>query len=85
MKDWILGMSIDLYGRGKKALRDMKGDERGVSGIVVAVLLVLFAVLAATFFWEQISAFLKAQWEKINQKEFNEIGSGYLWMTEFLA
>lgn len=33
---------------------DFKSDERGVSGIVATILLVLIAILLAAIFWKQI-------------------------------
>ena len=36
-----------------------------VSGVVVAVLLILVAVLAVSLLWEQLSTWLQEFWEKI--------------------
>ena len=46
-------------------VRDLKKDERGLSGVVVAVLLILVAVLAVSLLWEQLSTWLQEVWEKI--------------------
>ena len=46
-------------------VRDLKKDERGLSGVVVAVLLILVAVLAGSLLWEQLSTWLQEVWEKI--------------------
>ena len=43
----------------------LKNDERGLSGVVVAVLLILVAVLAVSLLWEQLSTWLQEVWEKI--------------------
>lgn len=38
---------------------DFTSDERGVSGIVATVILVLLAVLLAAIFWEKVRDFVK--------------------------
>lgn len=45
--------------------QELKDDERGLSGVVVAVLLILVAVLAVVFIWGGLSGWLKELWEKI--------------------
>lgn len=45
--------------------RDLKDDERGLSGVVVAVLLILVAVLAVVMIWGFLSGWLQELWEKI--------------------
>ena len=59
-------------------LADLKesfqSDERGVSGIVAALILVLLAILLAVFFWKQISELAKNLWGQISGKaKFDEI------------
>ena len=56
----------------KQDLKDLKNDERGLSGIVVAVLLILVAVLAVVILWGSLSGWLGEMWEKITGKA-NEI------------
>ena len=46
-------------------IRDLKKDERGLSGVVVAVLLILVAVLAVSLLWDQLSTWLEEFWAKI--------------------
>lgn len=53
-------------------LRDLKKDERGLSGVVVAVLLILVAVLLISILWKYMSGWLQEFWEKITQG-MNEI------------
>lgn len=48
--------------------QDLKDDERGLSGVVVAVLLILIAVLAVVFIWGGLSGWLKELWEKITNQ-----------------
>ncbi len=45
--------------------RDLKKDERGLSGVVVAVLLILVAVLAIALLWGLLKDQIQAWWAKI--------------------
>jgi len=40
-------------------------DERGLSGVVVAILLILVAVLAVVLIWGFLSGWLNTLWEQI--------------------
>jgi len=40
-------------------------DERGLSGVVVAILLILIAVLAVVLIWGFLSGWLQELWEQI--------------------
>lgn len=53
-------------------LRELKEDQRGLSGVVVAVLLILVAVLAVVLLWGKLSEWLGTMWDKIAGKA-NEI------------
>jgi len=46
-------------------IRDFKKDERGLSGVVVAILLILIAVLAIVLIWGFLSGWLKELWDRI--------------------
>lgn len=48
--------------------RKLKEDERGVDGIVVAVLLVLVAVLAVVFLWGGMSKWLEDMWGDVTSQ-----------------
>lgn len=48
--------------------QDLKDDERGLSGIVVAVLLILVSVLAVVMIWGLLSGWLQELWEQITGK-----------------
>ena len=48
-----------------QAVEDLKRDERGLSGIVVAVLLILVAVLAVVMLWGLLKDYITDIWEKI--------------------
>lgn len=45
--------------------RDLKKDERGLSGVVVAVLLILVAVLAVVLLWDNLKNWLTEFWTRI--------------------
>ena len=62
----MLGLTL------KEDLRSLKDDERGLSGIVVAVLLILVAVLAVILLWGQLKGWLGTMWGNITNKA-NEI------------
>ena len=48
-----------------EAVEVLKRDERGLSGIVVAVLLILVAVLAVVMLWGLLKDYITDIWEKI--------------------
>ncbi len=58
-------MSIAAYVKATGFVRSLKNDERGLSGVVVAVLLILVAVLAIVMLWGSLSEWLGALWTKI--------------------
>lgn len=45
--------------------KNLKNDERGLSGVVVAVLLILVAVLAIAAIWAALSGQLSVWWGQI--------------------
>lgn len=49
-------------------LRELKNDERGLSGVVVAVLLILVAVLAIVLLWSNLKTWLETMWGTITGK-----------------
>jgi len=48
--------------------RTLKNDERGLSGVVVAILLILVAVLAVVLIWGFLSGWLQELWDQITGK-----------------
>jgi len=48
--------------------RDLKNDEQGLSGVVVAVLLILIAVLAVVLIWGFLGDWLKELWDSFKEK-----------------
>lgn len=58
---WMTG----AYIKGKMAVEEFKNDEQGLSGVVVAVLLILVAVLAIVALWGSLSGWLAEMWDII--------------------
>ena len=48
-----------------ETVHTLKTDERGLSGVVVAILLILVAVLAIVLIWGFLSGWLQELWEQI--------------------
>lgn len=63
-----LAMYLSVTGFVKNLGEDLKNDERGLSGVVVAVLLILVAVLAVTMIWGFLSGWLNELWDSITSK-----------------
>ncbi len=61
---WLTGLYLGVTGFAQ----DLKNDERGLSGVVVAVLLILVAVLAIAMLWGLLSDQITAWWETITGK-----------------
>lgn len=62
-------LSIAAYTRAASLVQDLKDDERGLSGVVVAVLLILVAVLAIVALWGGLSQWLSDMWGRITGSE----------------
>ncbi|MDR2571952.1 MAG: hypothetical protein LBD23_16870 [Oscillospiraceae bacterium] len=56
--------------------KTLKSDERGLSGVVVAILLILVAVLAVVLIWYFLGDFLEGIWAQITGSA-SEIESYY--------
>lgn len=56
---------VMAYFAAEKFVKEFKQDERGLSGVVVAVLLILVSVLAVTLIWQFLGDWLKELWETI--------------------
>ena len=65
MKEKISALSVAVYLAVAGFFQDLKKDERGLSGVVVAVLLILVAVLAVVMIWGFLSGWLQELWERI--------------------
>ena len=64
LRNLPLAMCLSLAGFGRK----FQKDERGLSGVVVAVMLILVAVLAVAIIWSALSGWLTTLWERITSE-----------------
>lgn len=48
-----------------EAVAELKSDERGLSGVVVAILLILVAVLAVVLIWTFLGDYLQGVFDRI--------------------
>lgn len=71
-------LSIAAYTRAASFVQDLKNDERGLSGVVVAVLLILIAVLAIVALWGSLSQWLSDLWSDITSAGGDISGSDTL-------
>ena len=65
-------LSIAAYTQAASLVQDLKDDERGLSGVVVAVLLILIAVLAIAALWTALGGWLQEQWTVITGQTFEK-------------
>ena len=64
----ISDLSLRSYLAITGLFRGLGRDERGLSGVVVAILLILVAVLAILLIWGFLGDWLKATWERITEQ-----------------
>lgn len=76
----MVGMLDDLFISAKVRwshfVEDFKNDESGLSGVVVAVLLILISVLAVAAIWTALGDQLKTWWNDVSGQKFNSTGIG---------
>lgn len=65
---WLDSRFLAAKWKMKKALTELCEDERGLSGVVVAVLLILVAVLAIALLWDYLGKWIEQMWQNITQK-----------------
>ncbi len=65
LNQMVIATYLSVTGYAKGLVEELKDDERGLSGVVVAVLLILVAVLAVVMLWGFLSGWLGEIWEKI--------------------
>ena len=68
LSNLTIAMYLSVTGFVRDLGEDLKNDERGLSGVVVAVLLILVAVLAVTMIWGLMSGWLKTLWDNITKQ-----------------
>ena len=65
MQSIIATFPIAVYTAIAQFVKDLKNDERGLSGVVVAILLILIAVMAIVLIWGFLSGWLVELWDNI--------------------
>ena len=65
MQQKIIDFPLKVYLAVTGFFRGLGRDERGLSGIVVAILLILVAVLAVILIWGFLGDWLKETWDRI--------------------
>lgn len=68
LSNLTIAMYLSVTGFVRDLGEDLKNDERGLSGVVVAVLLILVAVLAVTMIWGLMSGWLNELWDNITKQ-----------------
>lgn len=69
---WLDGQYLAVKWKAKRALRNLCDDERGLSGVVVAVMLILVAILASAVLWDTLKNWITETWNNvINPKVTN--------------
>ncbi len=73
----MVGMLDDLFISAKVRwshfVEDFKNDESGLSGVVVAVLLIVISVLAIVGIWGALSGQLQNWWGKVSGGTFDDL------------
>ena len=68
MRQKLSNYTIASYLAITGAFRSLKEDERGLSGVVVAILLILVAVLAVILIWRFLGGWLGEVWQRITSQ-----------------
>ena len=61
IRSFPLAVYIAIHG----AVQELKRDERGLSGVVVSVLLILVSVLSVTLIWGFLEGWIMDLWHRI--------------------
>ena len=64
-------MNLLAYANIAGLFRCLRKDERGLSGVVVAILLILVAVLAVVLIWTFLGDWLRDVWDIIVGETYN--------------
>ena len=65
MMEKVRALPLTAYLAITAFFQDLKKDDRGLSGVVVAIMLILIAVLAVVMIWGFLSGWLEELWERI--------------------
>lgn len=73
LNQMVIAAYLSVTGYAKGVAEDLRNDERGLSGVVVAVLLILVAVLAVVLLWGFLKEWLTDLWENTIKVKAEEI------------
>lgn len=73
LNQMVIAAYLSVTGYAKGVAEDLRNDERGLSGVVVAVLLILVAVLAVVLLWGFLKGWLTDLWENTIKVKAEEI------------
>lgn len=68
MLSYLDNLYIKAAIKTRNFIDSFKEDERGVSAFVATVLLILIVVALTAIFWQYISGWFEATWQKITGK-----------------
>ena len=68
MLNKVSQLPVSAYFSMTGAFKSFFKDERGLSGVVVAILLILVAVLAIVLIWGFLSGWLRDLWDQITSQ-----------------
>ena len=68
MLEKILDLPLMAFIAVTGLVRDLRKDERGLSGVVVAIMLILVAILAVILIWTFLGTWIRDMWDSITQK-----------------
>ena len=76
MLDKINAFAVAVYfsiagfvDNAKAKTKELLNDERGLSGVVVAILLILVAVLAVVLIWQFLGDYIEDMWDTITNAD----------------
>lgn len=69
-KYYIYGMVFAE--RTKERVKEFFASEEGISGVVVAIVLMLIALLMASMFWDKLQTWLTTTWNQIMGVKFEK-------------
>ena len=68
MKFALSAFPLTVYFAITDFFQNLRRDERGLSGVVVAVLLILVAILAIVLIWTFLGNWIRDMWNSITQQ-----------------
>ena len=68
MQPRLSNLPMSIYIALAGFFQKLRSDERGLSGVVVAVLLILVAILAIILVWAFLGDWIRDMWDTITQQ-----------------